>query len=93
MARKMLTDEEYNAISHYTHNTQIDDVFDIFGTIQDEDFFIDYEENELINLEEGLAILADMSAYPLIHDVSLKNAKLIHNLMKEFGTVPLPSLK
>lgn len=90
--RKMLTAEEYNAINHWLCNTHMDEALNVSTEmvegVKDDyyiDVFEDLEERKILSLKEGLEYIRATMAYPLEHDVSPEEARIIEALFKEFG--------
>ena len=83
--RKYLTDTEWNAISTLTMHTKLDTCFDVCRTRNGDDAFKDFEEDKIISLHEGLELLYEGLAYPLVHERLEKNEiDAIVSLFKEF---------
>lgn len=89
--RTVLTDAEWNAFSHLTRTTGMDDSFDI-AYDEDHDFFIDLEEPTdddsyaEVSLEEGFDWLYGGIAYPCQHDgLTKEEGTLIADVLIEFG--------
>jgi hypothetical protein len=90
--RKLLTPEEWNAISHLTGETKLDMSFDIDhaemvrqGKTISYDCFRDMETGRRCSLKTGFEWLFDGIAYPLQHDnMSKEEAEIIVKLLKEF---------
>lgn len=57
MYHRHLTDEEWNAISDFTHDAKCDEVFDIC-TDENGDYFWDFEEDCMLPFDEGLYLMA-----------------------------------
>lgn len=90
--RKILTSEEWNAVSHLTEETKLDMAFDIDyaemtrnGKTISYDCFRDMETGKRHSLKTGFEWLFDGIAYPLQHDnMSKEEAEIIVRLLKEF---------
>ena len=65
--RKRVTDEEYNAVTHLTSITNIDQVFDLEALNETEDHFYDFEEEKSMSLEEGFRASWDCMSYDSSH--------------------------
>lgn len=53
---KHLTDEEWNAVSKFTADNKLDEVFDIC-TDENGDYFWDFEEDCMLPFDEGLYLM------------------------------------
>lgn len=83
--RKRLTNEEFNAISHWTAETKMDMSIDIDEVSETEDGFFDFDEQKFISLQEGLKIVEDAIVYTFKHEgLTKREGELIANLLVEF---------
>lgn len=82
-----LTVEEFNAISHYTSHTKLDQSFDIrHDNETDEDYFVDYDDHSKIHsVKWGLEEINNAMAYPFEHDVSDEEADILRSLFERYG--------
>lgn len=81
--KNKLTNLEWNAISHLTRTTHLDDAFDI-AFDENHDYFEDFENNCEMPLEEGLSLLHDCIAYPCQHDgLTVEEGELIADVLIE----------
>lgn len=85
--RKHLTDAEWNAISHLTRSTHLDEAFDVWQKRNGEDCFKDFENGRIATLSAGLKWLYEGLAYTLRYEgLNDTESNLIVNLFKEFKT-------
>lgn len=85
--RKKLTSKEWNAISHLTHATHLDNVFDIYQKRNGEDGFKDYETGRITSISAGLKWLYEGLAYPFSHEgLNREESLSIYKLFQEFKT-------
>lgn len=83
--RKVLTNQEWNAIQHLTRKTHLDNSFDVWQKKNGDSCFIDMENGNLVSLTVGFGWLCDGMAYPLAHEgLSEEEANIIVNLLREF---------
>lgn len=84
--RHKLTNEEFNLVSRWTGATKFDSVMDIQTGDAENDYFMDYENDMELSLEEGFAEMAEAVAYPFSHEgFSDDEAKVLIGLLEEFG--------
>lgn len=82
-----LTIDEFNAISHYTARTKLNQSYDIkHDDKNDEDYFIDYDDNNKIHsIKWGLKeINGAMAVYPFEHYISDKETNILYSLLESF---------
>ncbi len=84
--KRKLTDAEFKTISILTSETHLNSVFDITADENNNDCFYDFEEDRYLSLEEGLNLLYEALAYPMVHDgLNSWQAQLVVDLFREFG--------
>lgn len=83
--RTKLTDTEWNAISHLTRSSHLDESFDVYQKRNGDDCFKDMQDGRLKSLNWGLSLLEECIAYPLKHEgLNDNEANALVNLFKEF---------
>jgi len=84
--RKKLTNEEFNLLTTWTSRTKVDSVLDVVPVSDEEDGIMDFENDEILSLEEGLKELEGCIAYPFEHEgFSEEESKILENLFTEFA--------
>lgn len=82
---KHLTNEEWNAVSLFTHNSKMDLVMDITGD-ENGDYFYDLEEDCQVPFEEGLSLMADNIADSgvVFAEESFEHRHIIEDIFRKF---------
>jgi len=83
--RTKLTDKEYNLLTTWTSRVKVDSVLDVVPVSDEEDGIMDFENDTILSLEEGLSELEGCIAYPFEHEgFSKEESKILENLFSEF---------
>ncbi len=62
-----MSGKEYELLQRLTSETHLDQVIDIQGN-EDEEYWVDYENDTTLPLQEGFEILAESIAYSFQHE-------------------------
>lgn len=84
--RTRFTDREVRVVAEIICRLKMDDGFWLNEDEETgEDYFYDREIDERMTLEEGLRILCEAIAYPLVHErLGYEESKTFVNLLREF---------
>lgn len=82
--RKKLTNSEWNVLMKYIRRLGLDGVFDLYEIDKDTDGFIDYEEDRIVDLQEGLSWVWESIVYPTSHEgMSLEETEILSKIFSE----------
>ena len=82
--RKKLTNSEWNVLMKYIRRLGLDGVFDLHEIDKDTDGFIDYEEDRIVDLQEGLSWVWESIVYPTSHEgMSLEETEILSKIFNE----------
>ena len=84
--RTRFTNREVRVVAEIIYKLKMDDSFWLNEDMEiGEDYFYDRETDERMTLEEGLRILYEAIAYPLVHErIGYGDSKTFVNLLREF---------
>ena len=80
-----IKNDEWNVLSKLTSVTHMDNSFDIWTDEDGNDCFMDFEEDRLVPVEEGLSWIYEGIAYPPQHDgLSREECETLVGLFKHY---------
>lgn len=83
--RKLLSIEEFNAISSYTNALKVDCSFDIYHDEENNiDYFYDFDDSRKKSVHWGIKLLWEATSYPVRCMISKEETNIIINLFREF---------
>ena len=86
MAKVKLTENEFNIVSRLMHCLKVDSYLAITEDRYGNDVMFDFDDNCTMSLKDGLEIVYEAIAYPLIHEgLSRSEGGIMVNLFARLG--------